>query len=435
MGTMRHGHRKTLAVLVLTAMLTFSARGSQIEDEPEPDVEPSALERHEFSTHSSEGSQYDFVQKEAQDHKKQRDDGVPTSELLGQSAGSGSLLHVMKQIAETMNEHHKRQRQQPRQQKRQHKVKSLPTIPADTPVSELLRRIRLSLEAAAPEPSAADASRPSESDVGADDGFDEDDDLAFIDHLDASGLKMLESNLRRQLRRVQRRLERRTETGAAANTNLNSARTARAHAAAAHEATHEAATTAAAQAAAQATATAAAPAGGVEGATTRAVDARAAPDDALARLERALASVFSSSRDEGATDDADEDDNEDETARYESRLAREAAKRERAESTGESADEDGEDGEDASSTKASPLHEALAKLLGAEADGHVYEMKIAVLGGDEEAEDGRPVEIHLGAANGKLAEVLAKAAIRSDRSTGAGDDDAADGTGDDDEML
>ena len=217
--------------LLLLVLLATQAGGTEESDEIyDPDVEPSDLERHQFVTHSTEGTQFDFVRKEAQE-QTERGHGSG-GEALG--IGNKALLEMLKQLAKAMDaatkaakisprvtagaqsppkpvtekkdEMQQKTRSQAHAAKRKPKPNPLPQIEVGTPVSEVLRQIRLSLEAADPEPRAVAAGlMESSADDDEDDEDDEDDPLSFIDYLDARGLRLLEVDLERQLRRIRRR--------------------------------------------------------------------------------------------------------------------------------------------------------------------------------------------------------------------------------------
>ncbi len=416
-------------VLLVTVMLTVHAGWAEKDDEEvyEPEVEPSDLERHQFMTHSTEGTQFDFVREEANEQAKEHGGGIG-SEAPG---GGHALLQMMKQLAEAMSAQQQKAKLQSKTRskantaKRKPKTNPLPQIAVGTPVSEVLRQIRLSLEAADPEPSAATAeatgaSADADEDQGnEEDEEDEDDPLAFIDHLDARGLRLLESDLERQLRRVRRRQSR---LAAAAQAPLAGAPAARKAASRAQQA-------------AAGRATPAPPAGSATAATgdddATGAATRAAPESRRQlSLEQALAAALSGSgfasldralkgrRTDDSSDSSDSSDNDDgdggggggdddETARYEARLAHEAEANRRA-ARGDDDDDDNEEEEGSVFMQAIPLHEALAKMFGGEADGNVVQMQIEVVGGGEDGEAGRPVEVTFG-QGGNLAELLAKA--------------------------
>ena len=423
------------------AALTAGDDNDEAYDEPE--VEPSTLERHEYATHSTQGEQFDFVRDAAEE--QETDTGSSTApQSLGalmqqlnqrNADGSGmSLVDMMGKLSEALAERQKLQQQQPPPQPRKQppsspptaeaiakarKVKQLTKVAVDTPVSEVLRNIRLSFEAAAPGPRAALDSSGSSSDADEEeeeDDEDEDEDrLAYIDHLDARGLRLLEGSLRRQLRRVQRRQDRLSSRAsrrspsstaaveAEAEEEADSGRRARKRSAAAPAGPGGAASS---FAAARGTA---ASAGAEPGALRLGSEGlTAAQRERMGQLERALTAALGGSgvglgaaalRD-GAGEA--ESDGASETEQYEARLAREA-ETQRKRDAGEAEEEQG------AVLQAVPLHEAVAKMFGGETDGNVFEMKIEVLG---DGGEGLPVEVSFG-SGANLAEMLAKAGISS----------------------
>ena len=413
--------------------------GTEESDEIyDPDVEPSDLERHQFVTHSTEGTQFDFVRKEAQE-QTERGHGSG-GEALG--IGNKALLEMLKQLAKAMDaatkaakisprvtagaqsppkpvtekkdEMQQKTRSQAHAAKRKPKPNPLPQIEVGTPVSEVLRQIRLSLEAADPEPRAVAAGlMESSADDDEDDEDDEDDPLSFIDYLDARGLRLLEVDLERQLRRIRRRRGQLGVDAAAAG----AARAVTKVAPRVLQAAEGRAASAPAASTVAASSTAAAGTGG-GGATpkistdgplyhgrTLAEALAAALRGGNGRAGRRLEDAIDGS-DDGDDDDAG--DAGDATARYEARLKREAQARRRAE-RGESDETDKE----GSAKQAMSFHEAIAKMFGSEADSDVVQtFNIQVVtGGEEDDEAGqRPVKVTVvDAQGGSLEELLAKA--------------------------
>ena len=425
-----------LVVVLLVVVLATQAGGTEESDEIyDPDVEPSDLERHQFVTHSVEGSQFDFVRKEAQE-QKERGHGSG-GEALG--IGNKALLEMLKQLAKAMDaateaakisprvtagaqsppkpgseitdELQQKTRSQAHAAKRKPKPNPLPQIEVGTPVSVVLRQIRLSLEAADPEPRAVAAGlMEASADDDEDDEDDEDDPLSFIDYLDARGLRLLEVDLERQLRRIRRRRGQLGVDAAAAG----AARAVTKVAPRVLQAAEGRAASAPAASTVAASRTAAAGTGG-GGATPK-----ISTDGPLYHgrtLAEALAAALrggngrAGRRLEDAIDGSDDGDDAaagDATARYEARLKREAQARRRAEH-GESDDTD----EEGSAMQAMPFHEAIAKMFGSEADSDVVQtFNIQVVtGGEEDDEAGqRPVKVTVvDAQGGSLEELLAKA--------------------------
>ena len=425
--------------LLLLVLLATQAGGTEESDEIyDPDVEPSDLERHQFVTHSTEGTQFDFVRKEAQE-QTERGHGSG-GEALG--IGNKALLEMLKQLAKAMDaateaakisprvtagaqsppkpvtekkdEMQQKTRSQAHAAKRKPKPNPLPQIEVGTPVSEVLRQIRLSLEAADPEPRAVAAGlMESSADDDEDDEDDEDDPLSFIDYLDARGLRLLEVDLERQLRRIRRRRGQLGVDAAAAG----AARAVTKVAPRVLQAAEGRAASAPAASTVAASSTAAAGTGG-GGATpkistdgplyhgrTLAEALAAALRGGNGRAGRRLEDAIDGS-DDGDDDDAG--DAGDATARYEARLKREAQARRRAE-RGESDETDKE----GSAKQAMSFHEAIAKMFGSEADSDVVQtFNIQVVtGGEEDDEAGqRPVKVTVvDAQGGSLEELLAKA--------------------------
>jgi len=426
-------------VVVLLVVLAKQAGGTEESDEIyDPDVEPSDLERHQFVTHSAEGSQFDFVRKEAQE-QKERGHGSG-GEALG--IGNKALLEMLKQLAKAMDaateaakisprvtagaqsppkpgseisdELQQKTRSQAHAAKRKPKPNPLPRIEVGTPVSEVLRQIRLSLEAADPEPRAVAAGlMEASADDDEDDEDDEDDPLSFIDYLDARGLRLLEVDLERQLRRIRRR---RGQLGVQAESTVAArAETKAAAGRAASARTTSSAAASAAASTAAASRTAAAGTGG-GGATPTLKISTDGPLYHGRTLGEALAAALrggngrAGRRLEDAIEGSDDGDAAagDATARYEARLKREAQARRRAE-RGESDDTD----EEGSAMQAMPFHEVIAKMFGSEADSDVVQtFNIQVVtGGEEDDEAGqRPVKVTVvDAQGGSLEELLAKA--------------------------
>ena len=422
--------------LLLLVLLATQAGGTEESDEIyDPDVEPSDLERHQFVTHSTEGTQFDFVRKEAQE-QTERGHGSG-GEALG--IGNKALLEMLKQLAKAMDaatkaakisprvtagaqsppkpvsekkdEMQQKTRSQAHAAKRKPKPNPLPQIEVGTPVSEVLRQIRLSLEAADPEPRAVAAGlMESSADDDEDDEDDEDDPLSFIDYLDARGLRLLEVDLERQLRRIRRRRGQLGVDAAAAG----AARAVTKVAPRVLQAAEGRAASAPAASTVAASRTAAAGTGG-GGATPK-----ISTDGPLYHgrtLAEALAAALrggngrAGRRLEDAIDGSDDGDDAaagDATARYEARLKREAQARRRAE-RGESDDTD----EEGSAMQTMPFHEVIAKMFGSEADSDVVQtFNIQVVtGGEEDDEAGqRPVKVTVvDAQGGSLEELLAKA--------------------------
>jgi hypothetical protein len=427
-------------VVVLLVVLAKQAGGTEESDEIyDPDVEPSDLERHQFVTHSAEGSQFDFVRKEAQE-QKERGHGSG-GEALG--IGNKALLEMLKQLAKAMDaateaakisprvtagaqsppkpgseitdELQQKTRSQAHAAKRKPKPNPLPRIEVGTPVSEVLSQIRLSLEAADPEPRAVAAGlMEASADDDEDDEDDEDDPLSFIDYLDARGLRLLEVDLERQLRRIRRR---RGQLGVQAESTVAARAETKAAAgrAASARTTSSAAASSAAASTAAASRTAAAGTGG-GGATPTLKISTDGPLYHGRTLGEALAAALrggdgrAGRRLEDAIEGSDDGDAAagDATARYEARLKREAQARRRAE-RGESDDTD----EEGSAMQAMPFHEVIAKMFGSEADSDVVQtFNIQVVtGGEEDDEAGqRPVKVTVvDAQGGSLEELLAKA--------------------------
>ena len=435
-----------VVALLLLVLLATQAGGTEESDEIyDPDVEPSDLERHQFVTHSTEGTQFDFVRKEAQE-QTERGHGSG-GEALG--IGNKALLEMLKQLAKAMDaateaakisprvtagaqsppkpvtekkdEMQQKTRSQAHAAKRKPKPNPLPQIEVGTPVSEVLRQIRLSLEAADPEPRAVAAGlMESSADDDEDDEDDEDDPLSFIDYLDARGLRLLEVDLERQLRRIRRRrgqlgVESLAEVQKAAGAARAVTKAAAGRAASARATSSAAASTAAASTAAASRTAAAGTGGG--GATPTLKISTDGPLYQGRTLGEALAAALrggngrAGRRLEDAIDGSDDGDDAaagDATARYEARLKREAQARRRAEH-GESDDTD----EEGSAMQAMPFHEAIAKMFGSEADSDVVQtFNIQVVtGGEEDDEAGqRPVKVTVvDAQGGSLEELLAKA--------------------------
>ena len=427
-----------VVALLLLLLLATQAGGTEESDEIyDPDVEPSDLERHQFVTHSTEGTQFDFVRKEAQE-QTERGHGSG-GEALG--IGNKALLEMLKQLAKAMDaateaakisprvtagaqsppkpvtekkdEMQQKTRSQAHAAKRKPKPNPLPQIEVGTPVSEVLRQIRLSLEAADPEPRAVAAGlMESSADDDEDDEDDEDDPLSFIDYLDARGLRLLEVDLERQLRRIRRRRGQLGVDAAAAG----AARAVTKVAPRVLQAAEGRAASAPAASTVAASRTAAAGTGG-GGATPTLKISTDGPLYQGRTLGEALAAALrggngrAGRRLEDAIDGSDDGDDAaagDATARYEARLKREAQARRRAEH-GESDDTD----EEGSAMQAMPFHEAIAKMFGSEADSDVVQtFNIQVVtGGEEDDEAGqRPVKVTVvDAQGGSLEELLAKA--------------------------
>jgi len=196
-----------------------------------PMVEESSLERHETRTHDvASGVQYNFVERAAQETNagKGSTDGQSLFEMLAGGAevevinledGSAPsrLQDMLKQMLSLSSSSAAKPKPAPQK---------LPSVPPDTPLSDVLQTIRHSMHSR--EATSIGASAASEEDEDEEDEEEEDDDDdhhhqgqdqdgeadavgsgdAYIDHLDAHGLKLLEAELLRKLRRVRQAKQR-----------------------------------------------------------------------------------------------------------------------------------------------------------------------------------------------------------------------------------
>jgi len=166
-------------------------------------VENSNLESHRTKTHDEEsGSQYNFVEQEAQEQRTRGPSGGKTlSDLLAggaevevvdlKDAASSGLRELIQQMFSGL---HTTKPSKP-------KPAPLASVPPDTPVSQLLKMVRQSTHDIPITPRASSG----RSSVVA----GEADAVSYLDHMDATGLEMLEAELLQKLRRVRAAKERR----------------------------------------------------------------------------------------------------------------------------------------------------------------------------------------------------------------------------------
>ena len=163
--------------------------GTQFEA---PGVEDSSLESHRTRTHDEEsGTQYNFVEQAAQEQRqlgtKGPAGGKTLSDLLAGGAevevvdlkGASSGLHdLIKQMFAASSKPSKP------------KPAALPSVPPDTPVSQLLQMIRQTthdIPSVAPQPAS-----PGRSSVDAGEASEA---VSYLDHMDGTGLELLEEEL------------------------------------------------------------------------------------------------------------------------------------------------------------------------------------------------------------------------------------------------
>ena len=403
---------RRFASLVLGLVVTVLRAQEGIDDVYEaPEVEPSALERHEAGTHEA-GQQYDFVRDEATAAEGSEDtDDQPNihpmiKQLLGGVPRGARVIQMDDaeglDVADVLRNFLSRSMNVPSsdsqkkgQQKR--RAPSLPSIATDTPVSQVLQQMRESLARAAPK-GGRGRRRDDDDDDDDDDGEDDDEDDgaradAFISHLDLRGLDLLERDLRRKLARV----------GAARHRLLAAARArgreARGRASASSRLRTD---------------------GDVEEPAEPEEDAGASaaarPGSALGTLEKALLNMMGRRSLRASGEDEETGTTgagvQDETDGYGARLAAEARARARAGGDGDD-DADGADaGDDGSAAYARSLEDVIQRMfIGQYDDGDVVEMNVRMPGADGEPQQVKVEvkELDAGAlgANHPLLEMLA----------------------------
>lgn len=154
-----------------------------------PGVEESSLETHRTRTHDDEsGTQYNFVEQAAREAKGPAG-GKTLSDLLAggaevevvDGAAASGLHDLIKQMFAASAKPSKP------------KPAALPSVPPDTPVSQLLKMIRQTTHDIPPvTPRRASPGRGS--DAGEASGAMS-DQMSYLDHMDVTGLELLEAEL------------------------------------------------------------------------------------------------------------------------------------------------------------------------------------------------------------------------------------------------
>ena len=154
-----------------------------------PGVEESSLETHRTRTHDDEsGTQYNFVEQAAREAKGPAG-GKTLSDLLAggaevevvDGAAASGLHDLIKQMFAASAKPSKP------------KPAALPSVPPDTPVSQLLKMIRQTTHDIPPvTPRRASPGRGS--DAGEASGAVS-DQMSYLDHMDVTGLELLEAEL------------------------------------------------------------------------------------------------------------------------------------------------------------------------------------------------------------------------------------------------
>jgi hypothetical protein len=153
-----------------------------------PGVEESSLASHRTRTHDDEsGTQYNFVEQAAREAK-----GTAGGKMLSDLLASGAEVEVVDGAAASGLHDLIKQMFAASAKPSKPKPAALPSVPPDTPVSQLLKMIRQTTHDIPPvTPRRAPPGRGGDADAsGA-----VSDPMAYLDHMDATGLELLEAEL------------------------------------------------------------------------------------------------------------------------------------------------------------------------------------------------------------------------------------------------
>lgn len=159
-----------------------------------PGVEESSLESHRTRTHDDEsGTQYNFVEQAAQEAK-----GTAGGKTLSDLLAGGAEVEVVDGAAASGLHDLIKQMFAASATPSKPKPAALPSVPPDTPVSQLLKMIRQTTHDIPPvTPRRASPGRSSDAGEasGAEASGAVSGHMPYLDHMDATGLELLEAEL------------------------------------------------------------------------------------------------------------------------------------------------------------------------------------------------------------------------------------------------